>query len=257
MRTLRSSMVAAIMVAGFVGIPILVSAAGAATAPAATMISVANSSFGKILVVGSGQYSGYTVYTLTSDDPPSFGCTTTVQQLPPGPIVCTGAEGGQSEWPAVTTTGTPVAGPGVKESLLGMVFRSDLGADQVTYAGHPLYLFDTSAGIGVRRGLERAGPAALAWGVVRHVAEWGSGALGRYPHHKRHSRKDRIGRPNADAGRVDFVPRLPVFEAHLLRSLRSDVATLAHFGHPWSFRRCESELCRHPNDRRRFAPSDI
>jgi predicted lipoprotein with Yx(FWY)xxD motif len=105
-----------------------------------------NSAFGKILVVGSGQYQGYSVYFLTSDNPPSFGCTTTVQQLPPGPIACTGPEGGQSEWPAVTTTGAPVAGSGVKQNLLGTVFRSDLGTNQVTYGGHPLYLFDMSAG---------------------------------------------------------------------------------------------------------------
>jgi predicted lipoprotein with Yx(FWY)xxD motif len=110
------------------------------------VISTSNSPFGKILVVGSGQYQGYTVYLLSSDNPPSFGCTTKVQQLPPGPLACTGAEGSQTEWPAVTTTGMPIAGPGVKQSLLGMVSRSDLGADQVTYAGHPLYLFDMGAG---------------------------------------------------------------------------------------------------------------
>ena len=127
-------------------VPFAGTAASAATASGATVISVETSAFGKILVVGSGQYQGYSVYLLTSDNPPTFGCTTTVQQLPPGPIACTGPEGGQSEWPAVTTTGMPMAGSGVKQSLLGMVSRSDLGTNQVTYAGHPLYLFDMSAG---------------------------------------------------------------------------------------------------------------
>lgn len=77
-------------------------AAAPATTTGATVISATNSPFGKILVVGSGKYTGYTVYMLTSDNPPSYGCTTTAQQLPPGPLTCTGPEGGQSEWPAVS-----------------------------------------------------------------------------------------------------------------------------------------------------------
>lgn len=142
--------------------------AGAAPRTGATVISVTNSPFGKILVVGSGKYQGYTVYLLTSDNPPSYGCTTTVQQLPPGPIACTGPEGGQSEWPAVTTSTPPVAGSGVKQNLLGMVFRSDLGTNQVTYGGHPLYLFDMSAGQITGEGWDEPGlpPWQGVWYVV-------------------------------------------------------------------------------------------
>lgn len=167
MRKVRKLGIVAAVVVGLVGGPLVSTAAGAAT-PAPTVISATSSSFGKILVVGSGTYQGYTVYMLTSDNPPSFGCTTTAQQLPPGPIACTGPEGGQSEWPAVTTTGTPVAGNGVKQNLLGMVFRSDLGTNQVTYAGHPLYLFDTSAGQITGEGWDEPGlpPWHGLWYVV-------------------------------------------------------------------------------------------
>jgi predicted lipoprotein with Yx(FWY)xxD motif len=126
---------------------------GAASARAATAqpssgpttISVASGPFGPYLVVGSGKYAGYTVYLLTSDAPPSYGCTTTTVQLPPGPIACTGPENSQAaEWPAVITVGAPVAGKGVRPHLLSSVYRADIGADQVTYAGHPLYLFEDS-----------------------------------------------------------------------------------------------------------------
>jgi predicted lipoprotein with Yx(FWY)xxD motif len=50
-------------------------------------------------------------------------------------------------WPPFVTSGTPRAGSGVKQALLGMAKRRD-GTLQVTYAGHPLYFFgqDTKAG---------------------------------------------------------------------------------------------------------------
>jgi len=43
-------------------------------------------------------------------------------------------------WPAVTTAGDPVAGPGVDEGLLGAAPREG-GPAQVLYKGHPLYRF--------------------------------------------------------------------------------------------------------------------
>jgi predicted lipoprotein with Yx(FWY)xxD motif len=44
-------------------------------------------------------------------------------------------------WPPLLTTGKPVAGKGVKASLLGTVVRDDNHKTQVTYAGHPLYRY--------------------------------------------------------------------------------------------------------------------
>jgi predicted lipoprotein with Yx(FWY)xxD motif len=43
-------------------------------------------------------------------------------------------------WPALLTSGAPVAGAGVAADLLGTTARSD-GSTQVTFAGHPLYYF--------------------------------------------------------------------------------------------------------------------
>ena len=45
-----------------------------------------------------------------------------------------------SAWPPVRTSGKPTVGGGAKASLVGTAKRSD-GKPQVTYNGHPLYLF--------------------------------------------------------------------------------------------------------------------
>jgi len=62
---------------------------------------------------------------------------------------CTGACA--AAWPPVTTGGTPQAGSGISQSLLGMVKRAD-GTEQVTYNGHPLYYFVGDTGPGTAKG---------------------------------------------------------------------------------------------------------
>jgi len=57
---------------------------------------------------------------------------------------CTGPCAGT--WPPLTTTGRPLAGPGVKPGLLGTIKRGVTA--QVTYDGHALYFYsgDTRRG---------------------------------------------------------------------------------------------------------------
>jgi predicted lipoprotein with Yx(FWY)xxD motif len=62
------------------------------------------------------------------DFPPDKGTTS----------VCYGACA--ALWPPLITSGKPVAGGGVRASLLGTTKRKD-GKLQVTYGGHPLYYF--------------------------------------------------------------------------------------------------------------------
>jgi predicted lipoprotein with Yx(FWY)xxD motif len=126
----------------------LIAAAGAASAaPTGTEITTASTPFGTALVVGSGPYKGFSLYAITSDNSPtSFGCTTTILHLGGQSLSCTGPSGDKmAVWPAITTTGLPVAGGGVNPALLGTVLRTGVG-DQVTYNGRPLYMFDPAPG---------------------------------------------------------------------------------------------------------------
>jgi predicted lipoprotein with Yx(FWY)xxD motif len=117
-----------------------------AAASKGSIVDVLDGPFGPMLVAGSGSSSGTALYVITSDHGSTFGCTTTKQSVGGQPYVCTGPTTSKhADWPAYTTTGTPVAGPGVKQSMLGEVDRKGVG-EQVTYNGHPLYLFDAIPG---------------------------------------------------------------------------------------------------------------
>jgi predicted lipoprotein with Yx(FWY)xxD motif len=74
-------------------------------------------------------------------------------------VRCTGACA--ADWPPllVTPGAKPVAGPGVRPSLLGTIRRPD-GKLQVTYAGMPLYLY---AGDKRRGSVEGQGVGGVAW----------------------------------------------------------------------------------------------
>jgi predicted lipoprotein with Yx(FWY)xxD motif len=136
--------------------PALASTARSA-APSGTEIIVANTAFGPSLAVGSGPFKNYTLYYITSDHGHSFGCTTGATSTPIGPLTCTGPSNDKNaEWPAITTKGKPIAGPGVHQYLLGRVYRKGIGW-QVTYAGHPLYLFDEQPGAETGEGWDEPG----------------------------------------------------------------------------------------------------
>jgi predicted lipoprotein with Yx(FWY)xxD motif len=85
-----------------------------------TAIRASNSGLGRILVDAQGR----TVYLFRKDAGTKSACTG----------ACATA------WPPVLSAGAPAAGSGINASLLGTTVRSD-GQRQVTYNGHPLYLF--------------------------------------------------------------------------------------------------------------------
>lgn len=101
----------------------------AAHATSATKVQLRNTSFGKILVDGSGN----TVYLFTHDKRNMDTCVKISG--------CTGT------WPVLKTKGKPTAGKGLRSSLLGTITLAH-GVKQVTYAGHPLYGYAFSAGPG-------------------------------------------------------------------------------------------------------------
>ena len=122
--------------------------ASAASTKGTVVTALSTSAYGTVLTVGgTGPLAGAPLYAITSDADGHFGCTTILESTFQGSITCTGPESDifnqvmTDEWPSLDTIGKPVAGPGVNRDLLGSVNRPGVGR-QVTYAGHPLYLFD-------------------------------------------------------------------------------------------------------------------
>jgi len=106
-------------------------------------VRVAKSSLGSILVNASGR----TLYLFKADSATMSACTG----------ACATA------WPPLLANGTPTAGTGLTASKLGTIARSG-GNRQVTYNGHPLYLFimDTKPGQTAGQGVTAFGAAWFA-----------------------------------------------------------------------------------------------
>jgi predicted lipoprotein with Yx(FWY)xxD motif len=123
---------------------------GAATASppkistgASPTVRVANSSLGSILVNSAGR----TLYLFKADVGTKSAC----------------AGACATAWPPLLATGKPTPGSGVTASKLGTITRSG-GNRQVTYNGHPLYLFikDQKPGQTTGQGVTAFGAAWFA-----------------------------------------------------------------------------------------------
>jgi predicted lipoprotein with Yx(FWY)xxD motif len=123
---------------------VVTSLALAGRAGGAAHVNLAKTRLGTILV----DSKGITLYDFVKDK----GTTS----------VCYGACA--ALWPPLLTQGKPVAGPGVKASLLATTKRKD-GKLEVTYGGHPLYYYvaDRKAGQFSGQGLDQFG---APWWVI-------------------------------------------------------------------------------------------
>ena len=113
-------------------------AAGGKSGGAVTIDVADNPDLGKILTDADGN----TVYLFEKDANGMSNCS----------------GGCAAEWPPVTTSGSPKAGSGADDSLLGTIKRDD-GSEQVTYDDHPLYTYsgDSNPGDTNGNGLELYG----------------------------------------------------------------------------------------------------
>lgn len=86
----------------------------------ATWVKAKQTEFGKIIVTAANR----TIYLFDKEERPKSECYG----------ACATA------WPPVLARGGPFAGAGIQEDLLGTTIRRN-GKRQVTYGGHPLYLY--------------------------------------------------------------------------------------------------------------------
>jgi len=120
------------------------SSSGTSTSSAqAASVVTEQTDLGKILADGKDQ----TLYLFKKD-------TGTTSE-------CSGACA--TDWPPLTVSGSPTAGSGAEQSLVGTTQRSD-GKTQVTYNGHPVYRFEGDQNPG-----DTAGQGLTAFGASWYV----------------------------------------------------------------------------------------
>ncbi len=121
--------------------------------------------------------AGAGVTTLSSPPTTDNSLTLTLQHSPVGPILATGGgdtlydfvpdtptrsacinDGCVFQWPPLIQDGTVRVGKGVDPSLVATLQRPD-GATQLSYGGHPLYLYngDVSPGVIMGQGIDQDG----------------------------------------------------------------------------------------------------
>lgn len=124
-------------------------------------VAVTKGSLGQMLV----DQQGRTLYLRLSDTSDKSTCYS----------------GCASTWPALTVSGMPNAGAGVQAAMLGTTSRTD-GSTQVTFAGHPLYVYagDSSAGQTNGEGLDDVWYVVSPKGTPIKHAGGGGGGGGRY-----------------------------------------------------------------------------
>lgn len=121
------------------------------TATGGTKVALRTTPLGRVLV----DSKGITLYDFVADKHMASACYGACAAL----------------WPPLLTHGKPVAGPGVRASLLGTTKRRD-GKLEVTYNGHPLYYYvvDRNPGQTTGQGLDQFGaPWWVLSGAGREV----------------------------------------------------------------------------------------
>jgi predicted lipoprotein with Yx(FWY)xxD motif len=121
----------------------------------AASVKLERTSLGKVLADGHGR----TLYLFEQDHGPKSSCFG----------ACAAA------WPPLTTPAKPMAGAGVAAAKLGTIRRG--GGREVTYAGHPLYLYagDSAPGQTNGQGLDQFGAEWYALsGTGQKIEQGGS-----------------------------------------------------------------------------------
>jgi predicted lipoprotein with Yx(FWY)xxD motif len=160
MRDRRIRLVLAVMVVAMAGVGVAMAATKSTSAKNGTVKTAKVGKFGTVLVAANGM----TLYRYTPDKK--------------NVSVCNGACA--SYWPPLLVKGTakPTVGSGASAGLIGTTMRTG-GAEQVTYAGFPLYYYagDKKPGQANGQGFQKTWYVVSATGaLVKHaVAASGSG----------------------------------------------------------------------------------